>query len=203
MDEQIRAVDYAFINALGTISAAIGATPSITLPEEIKNGLDVVGNALQATGNGLDANISEGLDAVGGTMQSFGNGLVIYGDIAAQPQHDNLRTTTIGNMLQALGGSLSLQSDLETEERNRATALSIIGNLLQIAGNSLQAVSTILQINQAADEAKTDQVNATGSWVQATGASLSFLAAYDRATTIPFESRDTGHFIPSSASLMD
>lgn len=180
MNEQMQEADYALINALGTIVAAIGATPDLMIPENLKDGFGVTGNALQAAGSALDANISDGLDAIGGGTQAFGNSLVIYGAIAQDPDKENLRTIIIGNSLQAIGGSLSLHSDLISTERNRAIALSIIGNLLQIAGNSLQAVSNIFQLNQTADETKSDQINFTGSWVQAVGASLSFLAALDR-----------------------
>jgi hypothetical protein len=180
MNEQMQETEYALINALGTIVAAIGATPGITIPENIKNGLGITGNAFQAAGSALDANISDGLDAIGGGTQAFGNSLVIYGSIAECSDEENLRTIMIGNSLQALGGSLSLNSALVSEERNRAVALSIIGNLLQIAGNSLQAVSTIFQLKQTVDETKSDQINTTGSWVQAIGASLSFLAALNQ-----------------------
>ncbi|SFG90558.1 DUF6944 family repetitive protein [Sporolactobacillus nakayamae] len=180
MNEQMLEAEYTLINALGTISAAISATPSVAVPEHLKNGLGITGNTLQAAGSALDATINDGLDAIGGGTQAFGNSLVIYGLIAQCSDEENLRTITIGNSLQALGGSLSLYSDLESEERNRAVALSIIGNLLQIAGNSLQAVSTIFQLNQTVAETKSDQINTTGSWVQALGASLSFLAAFDR-----------------------
>jgi hypothetical protein len=180
MNEQMQETEYALTNALGTIVAAIGATPDITIPENIKNGLGITGNALQAAGSALDANISDGLDAIGDGSQAFGNSLVIYGSIAECSDEENLRTIMIGNWLQALGGSLSLNSALVSEERNRAVTLSIIGNLLQIAGNSLQAVSTIFQLKQTVDETKSDQINTTGSWVQAIGASLSFLAALNQ-----------------------
>ncbi|MFT8323428.1 MAG: hypothetical protein ABF649_21435 [Bacillus sp. (in: firmicutes)] len=180
MNEQMQEAEYALINALGTIVAAIGATPDLTIPDNLKDGLGITGNALQAAGSALDANISDGLDAIGGGTQAFGNSLVIYGSIAQCSDEENLRAIIIGNSLQALGGSLSLHSGLISAERNRAVALSVIGNLLQIAGNSLQAVSTIFQLNQTVDDKKSGQINFTGSWVQAVGASLSFLAALDQ-----------------------
>ncbi|WP_353948691.1 hypothetical protein ABNN70_02655 [Sporolactobacillus sp. Y61] len=101
----------------------------------------------------------------------MGNSLVIHGLIT---QKDGPRTVMIGNWLQALGGTLSLQALLVDEERDWATILTIIGNLLQIAGNSLQAASVALQ---RTGKTNADQINLAGGWVQALGASLSYLSA--------------------------
>ncbi|MCO7125525.1 hypothetical protein NIE88_07040 [Sporolactobacillus shoreicorticis] len=180
MNGQIQEAEYALINALGTIVAAVGATPNVTIPEQLKGELGIIGNALQAAGSALDANKSDGLDAIGDGTQAFGNSLVIYGAIAHGPEENGIRATLNGNWLQALGGSLSLHSNLVSEERNRSVALSVIGNLLQIAGNSLQGASSILRLNQTADETKSERIDTTGSWVQAIGAVLSFLAVLDQ-----------------------
>ncbi|MCL1631350.1 hypothetical protein M3N64_05215 [Sporolactobacillus sp. CPB3-1] len=180
MSRQTDEAAYALINAAGTIIAAIGATPQIMLSTAAKNGLSIVGNALQAAGNALDAEISEGMDAFGGTTQALGNSLVIYGSLINGNVPNSLRPIIIGNSLQALGGSLSLQSDLESADRNRAAALSVTGNLLQIAGNTLQAVATIFQLNHSFSTDRAQKIDFAGSWVQALGALLCFLATLDR-----------------------
>ncbi|RYL91626.1 hypothetical protein [Sporolactobacillus sp. THM19-2] len=172
MDQQMTEAGYLGINALGTIVAAIGATPGhAIIPDQWKNDFSIIGNALQAAGNTGEVGFSTGLDAVGDGTQALGNSLVIHGLIT---QKDGLRTIMIGNWLQALGGTLTLQAPLVDEERDWATILSIIGNLLQIAGNSLQAASVALQ---RTGKTNADQINLAGGWVQALGASLSYLSA--------------------------
>ncbi|RYL97008.1 hypothetical protein EWH99_13580 [Sporolactobacillus sp. THM7-7] len=169
--------EYALINAIGTVIAAIGATPRLSIPDNVSNGMDIVGNMFQAAGNALDADISENLDALGGGTQAFGNSLIIYGSLAPIAEKDSVRVIMIGNGLQALGNSLSLHSNLISDERNQEIALSIVGNLLQMMGNSLQALSTIFQLIKL-DETKSEPINTTGSWLQAIGAVLEFIATF-------------------------
>ncbi|WP_353948690.1 hypothetical protein ABNN70_02650 [Sporolactobacillus sp. Y61] len=52
MDQQMTEAGYLGINALGTIVAAIGATPGhAIIPDQWKNDFSIIGNALQAAGN--------------------------------------------------------------------------------------------------------------------------------------------------------
>ncbi|MCA0970241.1 hypothetical protein LCM20_06550 [Halobacillus litoralis] len=151
----------AWVQAVGTIVAAIGETPSFSwTPEQMEN-LLLWGNVLQATGNGLSADLNDpqSLDHLGNIIQASGNSTIIAGTILDVSPEQELAFTIKGNQLQALGSSLSLVEGLE-----RRDAIHFYSNALQVKGNILQA--------EGARRARKDW-SLAGSWIQATGATLS------------------------------
>nr|WP_257155375.1 hypothetical protein [Bacillus cereus] len=75
MDDPIKEIVGAWFVAVGTIIAAIGSTPLKRLNSELRKDLNVWGNVLQATGNGLEAD-GQGeisLELIGNEIQSIGN----------------------------------------------------------------------------------------------------------------------------------
>ncbi|WP_010631887.1 DUF6944 family repetitive protein [Sporolactobacillus vineae] len=178
MNEKEAAASYALLGALGTATAALGATPTIRLTKSVKTDLSIIGNALQAASSGLQANISDTAPGIyGNGLQSAGNTLVIYGLIGDTESDFHQRVQITGNWFQALGGSYALKPNFDSEERNLDQALTVIGGLMQVIGNSLQAVSGTFSLRQVMNERDTNAINATGSWIQAAGASLEFLVS--------------------------
>ncbi|WP_077622384.1 DUF6944 family repetitive protein [Sediminibacillus massiliensis] len=55
MGNQQKAVLGAWIQAIGTVIAAIGSTPTTHLPQKLLQDLNLIGNVLQGTGNALMA----------------------------------------------------------------------------------------------------------------------------------------------------
>ncbi|MFX3619301.1 MAG: hypothetical protein ACE3JK_17505, partial [Sporolactobacillus sp.] len=124
MNENESIAFYAFLNALGTTTAAIGSTPTIVLMEPTKKDLGIIGNALQAAGSGLQADISEDApDIYGNGLQAMGNTLVIYGLMDNADDDNDQRWQITGNWFQALGGSYSLKTNFDSEDINQKQAL--------------------------------------------------------------------------------
>lgn len=153
----------AWVEAIGTIIAAIAETPSFSWTLSQAENLTLWGNVLQATGNGLlaDENPLGSKNQIGNIIQATGNSTIV-GSIVLDVTNNQQRLLTIqGNQLQALGASLSVVEGLE--QRNQ---ISIYSNALQVKGNVLQA-----------EGAKRDRKDwsLAGSWIQATGATLGAL----------------------------
>jgi hypothetical protein len=55
MDNQSKQLIGSWTQAVGTVIAAFGSTPTIIILEEMQEDLNLVGNVLQATGNALAA----------------------------------------------------------------------------------------------------------------------------------------------------
>ncbi|MBA2173771.1 hypothetical protein H0266_02555 [Halobacillus locisalis] len=150
--------------AIGTVIAAISATPLFAWTTEQEKSLKLWGNTLQATGNGLTADDidTSSIGQVASVLSSSGNITVIAGIF----NENNRKIRTIqGNQLQALGASIALS---EGVEKNELTL--IIGNGLQAIGNALQAEGARLS---------KDDWTLLGSWIQAAGATLIAVEAYE------------------------
>ncbi|WP_404444861.1 hypothetical protein LG307_17995 [Sutcliffiella horikoshii] len=154
--------------AVGTVVAAIGSTPSVPIDNSGKTGLQLVGNILQAGGNGLEADAQEELTygKLGNIIQATGNLTVSMGLTIDFPEDTNEKLIITGDFTQALGALTALGS---------ADRLYLsVGNLLQAAGNSLQAVGGIRELQDeshysAYEENNNEDIIALGSWIQAIG----------------------------------
>ena len=119
--------------AAGTVLAAVGSTPTLVANEAAGEELQLVGNVMQATGNGVlvDTEIPWSLDYIGEATQAIGNTVVVAG--LALPLPENLRTRLgiTGDLLQALGSGVGVAGDLE-KEPSLSTILFIYADLLQM-----------------------------------------------------------------------
>lgn len=186
MDNQKKEILGAGITAIGTITSAIGSTPIPLVSKEVLNDLNLWGNVLQAGGNALQAE-GQGqpsLEKIGNVVQAIGNLTVLSGLIIPVQKEAGQRLNITGNWLQALGGLVSLADEL-VDQSNQGQAFNISGNLLQSVGNSLQAISGTKEIENTRLASKgyrvygsTVELNVIGSWVQATGAVLSFIGEF-------------------------
>nr|WP_255256165.1 hypothetical protein [Bacillus mycoides] len=110
MDDPIKEIVGAWFVAVGTIIAAIGSTPLKRLNSELRKDLNIWGNVLQATGNGLEAD-GQGeisLELIGNEIQSIGNVTVLTGLIIEFEDETQKKLVIAGNWIQALGGVTSI-----------------------------------------------------------------------------------------------
>ncbi|CAH0344144.1 hypothetical protein [Bacillus sp. CECT 9360] len=172
-----------WIAAIGTISSAIGSTPSHFIDSDLRNNLNVWGNVLQATGNALEADGQGGvsLEKFGNEIQSVGNVTVVSGLISNFEKETEQRLIISGNWIQALGGLVSLADELEDPTAS-GQLYNIIGNLLQSIGNSLQAIAGIYELENNHVENKgykihenPESLEVSGSWIQAIGSVISLI----------------------------
>ncbi|QFT90356.1 hypothetical protein FIU87_17080 [Bacillus sp. THAF10] len=157
-----------WVQALGTILAAVGSTPSLVEQEELERDFGLVGNVLQATGNGLEVDSQEDWDfgSYGGIIQATGNLTVTTAYIKDVSEVTEIKLFITGNLLQALGAVTALESVEEAYE--------VVGFYLQAIGNSLQALgdSRRLKIDDTIFMSNPDVIVAVGSWIQTIGTIL-------------------------------
>ncbi|MGX6443319.1 DUF6944 family repetitive protein [Neobacillus sp. K501] len=191
MDNQLKELFGAWIQAIGTVIAAVGSTPSKRLSSEFREHLSLWGNELQAAGNALiaDAIGTFSLEKLGNEIQAIGNVTVIAGIVIDFQEETKQRLEITGNWLQALGGGTALPDDL-VDEPSTIRTLNIAGNVLQIIGNSLQAISGTdelksklkekyngyQQSNEANESEHGYSLDFYGSWIQAVGSVISAIA---------------------------
>ncbi len=160
-----------WIQAAGTVIDAVGNTPSFDLSESSQQNFAVIGHPMQATGNALLADSMKyvNLDKIGNTVQSIGNLTIVTGVLLRVPLRIETELLIKGNLIQALGNLLSFFGISESVDLSHKYKLLLgVASLLQAIGNSLQALSgsIIFKGERAVD------INAIGSWIQASGAVL-------------------------------
>ena len=139
----------ATIVAIGTISAAIGASPLNFIKSNLRENLTLHGNVLQAGGNALQAE-GQGdiLRKVGKEFQAIGNTVVITGLVIYSKGETAQKLFIAGNWIQALGGFINVGHGLELNPFPGHVE-NIIGNLLQATGNSLQAIGGTYELEES------------------------------------------------------
>lgn len=166
-----------WLASIGTISSAVGSTPSVFIQHDLLEELNLWGNILQATGSAIQADGQED-GSLGNEVQSIGNLTVITGLVSDIESETKQKLNTSGNWIQAFGGLISLTDELE-DPTSISQAYTVIGNLLQIIGNSLQALAGMyaLKGNQIAGTILQylEFLSFSGSWIQAVGSVLSFI----------------------------
>lgn len=182
MDDQNKEFVGSWIQAIGTVTAAVGATPIKSLSEDFRENLSLWGNLLQGTGNALiaDSIAQPTLDKRGNQIQAIGNTTVVASIIIDFDKKTKQELEIKGNLMQALGGGASLGEELQNLSETGLT-YDIVGNYLQVIGNSMQAIGGRKQLNKSEKlsyrEVKFDgdslQIN--GSWIQAVGSVISAL----------------------------
>lgn len=187
MDNLSKEILGSWIQAIGTVIAAIGSTPSNVISSDLLYDLDIWGNVLQATGNALQADdqgkISP-LVRIGNEVQSIGNVTVVAGLVIDFEQEPGQKLIITGNWLQALGALVLVGDELENET-TADQSINIIGNLLQAIGNSLQALSGVYELEQVRNKYKdfknlekhinSESLKVSGSWIQAVGSVISLI----------------------------
>jgi len=171
MEQEQKLLIGSWIQALGTVIAAISSTPSIPKMDEYSKSLDIIGNILQATGNALEADGEEpqSYGRIGNQIQTIGNLTVIFGlylneDDLSMPSE---KFFISGNLFQAIGGVVSLGDEFG----GGYNFYAVNGNLLSATGNSLQALGGAKKLKQA-EEFNSEAIIITGSWIQAIGSIL-------------------------------
>jgi hypothetical protein len=191
MENQLKELFGAWIQAIGTVIAAVGSSPS--LKEDLQKSLNLWGNALQGTGNALIADAQEGfsIGKLGDEVEAIGNTIVIAGLLLNYNEEIKKKLEINGNMLQAVGGGISLAEDL-VDEPSTIRTLNIAGNVLQIIGNALQVKGGIEELKSNAEKEErfkgykenneykeithSQSLVINGSWIQAVGSVISAIA---------------------------
>ncbi|MFE5430694.1 DUF6944 family repetitive protein [Peribacillus simplex] len=136
------------IVAVGTITAAVGSTPSNIITGDLRNSLNMWGNILQAGGNALQAEVQgDFLRTTGKEFQSIGNVTVFTGVVFDKNKQTSQKLFITGNWIQALGGFINVGHGLELTPFPGHPE-NIIGNVLQATGNSLQAMGGVKELNK-------------------------------------------------------
>ncbi|MFD1019161.1 DUF6944 family repetitive protein [Thalassobacillus hwangdonensis] len=168
MDQQLTGLTAAWVEAIGTIVAAVSSTPSRRITTQDQDNLSLAGNVLQATGSGLAVDGGSVLEDIGNGTQAIGNSTVIYGLLLTDSERERRPFTIKGNLLQALGGGVVLADGFDGTI-TQAQSLINTGNLMQVIGNSMQAIGASRSPN---DPELGQTLGFLGSWIQAAGATL-------------------------------
>lgn len=139
----------ATIVAIGTIWAAIGASPLKFIKSNLRENLTLHGNVLQAGGNALQAE-GQGdiLRKVGKEFQAIGNTVVITGLVIYSKGETAQKLFIAGNWIQALGGFINVGHGIELSPFPGHVE-NLIGNILQATGNSLQAIGGTYELEES------------------------------------------------------
>ncbi|MEH7610462.1 DUF6944 family repetitive protein [Gottfriedia acidiceleris] len=196
MRSESKAIVGSVIVSIGTITAAIGSTPSNYIKSSIRDDLSLIGNVLQATGNGIDAE-AEGtvLRAVGKEITASGNITVISGLVFDIRKESSYKLFIAGNLLQALGLGVNVGEAIELDPFPGQSE-NIVGSITQIIGNTLQAIGWSEALHdlienenkqkefgfyedylKKSNTSESETLVATGSWIQAIGSVISVIGA--------------------------
>lgn len=163
-----------WIQAIGTLIDASSSTPYYELSERSQTDLIIIGNVMQATGNGLivDTEKSFSIEQIGGVIESLGNVTVVAAILFELDDKAEIELTIKGHLLQALG-SLLPPFNMTGDDRvyDKDEMLLNLGSILQAIGSILQAWAGF-QTLHAKDGEKIDSL---GGWIQASGAVLQAL----------------------------
>ncbi|RFA33481.1 hypothetical protein CAI16_14500 [Virgibacillus dokdonensis] len=178
MASNLKEITGSLLSAIGTIQAAIGSTPQLSLSEDQRFQLRLIGNVLQALGSGVtaDGETKASFEKLGYQIQATGNSTVIVGMLIYRSSDPITKEKWIitGLWMQALGSFL-VASD-EWADHTKGVWENTIGALLQGIGNSLQAISGIQTLrNNQSDQCI---IGVVGSWIQAVGTVISFIGAF-------------------------
>ncbi|PEL12458.1 hypothetical protein [Bacillus sp. AFS017336] len=203
MGGESKAIVGSVIVSIGTITAAIGSTPTNYLNTSVRDDLTLIGNVLQATGNGIDAD-ADGtiLRAVGKEITASGNVVVFSGLILDLRKESSYKLFVVGNLLQALGLGVNVGEAVELTPFPGQSE-NIVGGITQIVGNTMQAIgwSEALgsirenenkqkkfgyfyddHLESSDDQSDSELLVATGSWIQAIGSVISVIGAIKEGT---------------------
>lgn len=182
---------YSFIEAVGTVLAALSSThlPDIDIDADVRRGLDIVGNALQAAGNALETETTSILADGGNAWSAVGNSVVLSGLFGCFGEPVNRKALAAGNLIQAMGNLILAGKTIERGTRTIGQTDFLIGSLLQAMGNVLQAAG-------AGQDRST--LITVGGWVQSSGAVLSFVSAVQEVSESERSKRRSGLPEPGS-----
>ncbi|MCM3663410.1 hypothetical protein M3204_03265 [Mesobacillus subterraneus] len=166
MENEQKELFGAWVQASGTILAAVGSTPFKHFTESQLTSFNLWGNVLQATGNSIMADSEEHytLNKIGNQIQALGNVTVVAGIVLDLDEVTAQNLDIKGNLMQAAGGSAALSETLG-EPPSTEIFYAFYGNILQVIGNSMQAIAGIIELSGGEGE----KINTAGSWIQAAG----------------------------------
>lgn len=101
MDNQLKEIFGAWLAAIGTVTSAVGSTPSLVIKKDLRNDLNLWGNVLQGVGNAVaaDGQGELSLETIGNELQSVGNITVIAGLVIDFEDEVQQRLIIDGNLI--------------------------------------------------------------------------------------------------------
>ncbi len=161
MKQSINSVQLgAVISAVGTILSAIATTPIKSIPDDIQEDFEFIGNILEALGTAIASEEdATALVKTGEVLEIIGNIEVAASILTNNEELENVLNKQ-GDLLQVVGGAVSLPYG---EQLSGNEVISTIGSIIEVIGNAIQVLV----------DDKTEQGviwNAVGGWIQAVGA---------------------------------
>jgi len=158
--------------AIGTVLSAFSATPSLINNKKIQNDLSLIGNAMQATGSAVVADMEEGLSfsKIGNQLQSVGSAVALGGLILPVGDKTEDLLNFQGNLLQALGSAVVIPDIFKSNHVTVEDVLNFQAALLQTIGSAMQGLAVKIE-----NAEKKQWVNLAGAWIQTVGAVLAAL----------------------------
>lgn len=158
----------AFVEVLGTITAAVGDTPALMIEKQQAESLELIGNILQGIGSALAADDETDLFLKNaGIISSSGNLINVYTYLMDLPEEKQSLLFAKGDLTQATGSGMALTNSIQEDSQ-----MVIFSDFLQWIGNSLEAIASISEF-KGKDNYKF--LGTIGSWSQAIGAFLALL----------------------------
>jgi len=190
MGSESKSIFGTVLVAVGSISAAIGSTPSNFINNKFRNELNLWGKVLQAEGNAIQADVKGNvIRTIGKEFTAIGNVTVISGLVFDIKKESSHKLFVTGNLIQALGVGINIGNEIDLSPFPGQSEI-IIGDILQFIGSSLQAKGWSNEIKNSKENANVDEHNkisykyedyleknngqsetlvVTGSWIQAIG----------------------------------
>ncbi|MBS3680648.1 hypothetical protein KGF86_10510 [Ornithinibacillus massiliensis] len=174
MNDNTQELFGSWIQAIGTLIDASSSTPYYELNERSQSDLIIIGNVMQATGNGLIVDTGEAfsIEQIGGAIESLGNITVVAAILFELDDKAEIELTIKGHLLQALGSLLPpfyLTGDDKAFDKDEM--LLNLGSILQAIGSIMQAWAGF----QALHAKDGEKIDSLGGWIQASGAVLQAL----------------------------
>jgi hypothetical protein len=207
MGSECKAIVGSVLVSVGTITDAIGSTPSNYIKSNVRDDLTLLGNVLQAEGNAIDAEAKGTvLRSVGKEITASGNLTVITGLAFGFRKEASYKLFITGNWIQALGLAVNIGDAIDLppfpgqSENIVGTITQFIGNLLQAIGWS-EALENIRKdendnenkqkkigyyykdyFKKNNGQSESESLVATGSWIQAIGSVISVIGVIKEVT---------------------
>lgn len=159
-------VTGSWLDVIGLILSAIGATKEIKRESDLAKQMIIVGEGIQAIGASLIAiGVEDADQARGSWIEAAGAGTTSYG-VAVQKAgntQSGIRIEILGDTLQSLGAALSAAAE---DNRILVAASKIVS-----AGAALEAIGAVYSLHGKEEKGK--RINALGSWIQTLGGTIS------------------------------
>lgn len=171
MDDEQKLLVGAWLDAIGTIIAAVAEVRELSGIEENNNQLISIGEALQAVGTLLIGTVTtdDPLNFAGNWINGAGAAASSIGaylqDLDPENGEENVRLETIGDAFQSMGAAISSLADHLAGEQDYALASAI-----ESLGAGLEAIGGVYELR--GKETEGQPIATIGAIIQAIGSNM-------------------------------